>query len=199
MPADTGGRLGNRGHRVGAPQSPFLPAGRRPGGSGSPAPDAGLKSPSSFLLVVLSLRLVPQFGAATTPNSGHGGAAAGSEGFTIDLTASEADVLKAVQGVVKDQVIHGTYVYEREQTLTGAVEQTSSSYFGDWGARATSSTKFEGTRSPPTFQEQHGYWRDYRAIRGAGVLENRTHLVITAVFVEDGTKHLHVRHNGRDQ
>src|ERR1700689_4534767 len=36
------------------------------------------------------------------------------EGFAIDLKASEADVLKAVDLVAQDTVLHGTQVYSRE-------------------------------------------------------------------------------------
>src|ERR1700736_4225801 len=36
------------------------------------------------------------------------------EGFAIDLKTSEADVTKAVQYVIQDQIIHGTQMYARE-------------------------------------------------------------------------------------
>ena len=48
------------------------------------------------------------------------------------LGGNEADVREAVETVVNDAVIHGTYVYDKEQTLTGAEAQEKSKILGDW-------------------------------------------------------------------
>src|SRR5580658_8432067 len=56
------------------------------------------------------------------------------EGFAIDVKASEADVTKAVQYIIQDQIIHGTQVYAREDELTDAEPATSSPYYGTWTA-----------------------------------------------------------------
>jgi len=37
------------------------------------------------------------------------------EGFSIDVPTPEADVLTAVQALVDDHIVHGTYIYEREK------------------------------------------------------------------------------------
>jgi hypothetical protein len=143
----------------------------------------------SFLLGLLLIH-VPNVRASTAPARDR---AAAPEGFTIDLTASEADVLKAVQSVVEDQEIHGTFMYEREPRLTGAAAEKSSSYFGDWGGEGHVFYKVRrNALAPRHFKNSAdiGVITVRYVVRG--VLENRTHLQITAVFVEDGTKHLHV-------
>jgi len=45
----------------------------------------------------------------------------------IEVTASLTDAVKAVEEVAADPVVYGTYVYERDKTLTGAHEADSSS------------------------------------------------------------------------
>lgn len=51
---------------------------------------------------------------------------------TARLEAPESDVLKAVQEVTQDQIIHGTYSYEKERILYGAHSATSARVFGAW-------------------------------------------------------------------
>jgi hypothetical protein len=50
----------------------------------------------------------------------------------VQLEAPDSDVLKAVQEVSQDQIIHGTYSYEKERVLYGAHSAESSSVFGPW-------------------------------------------------------------------
>jgi len=45
----------------------------------------------------------------------------------IEVTASLTDAMKAVEEVAADPVVYGTYVYERDKTLTGAHEADPSS------------------------------------------------------------------------
>jgi hypothetical protein len=143
------------------------------------------------LLLGLPFVHVPDLGATAAPALDK--SAAAPEGFTIDLTASEADVLQAVQSVVEDQQIHGTLIYEREPRLTGAAAEKSSSFFGEWGGEGHVFYKVRrNALAPRHFKNSAdiGVITVRYVVRG--VLENRTHLQITAVFVEDGTKHVHV-------
>jgi hypothetical protein len=55
-------------------------------------------------------------------------------GLSVEVPEPEADVLRAVQGVSLDQIIHGTYVYEKDKTLSGAHEARESSAFHDGNA-----------------------------------------------------------------
>jgi hypothetical protein len=114
------------------------------------------------------------------------------EGFAIDLKASEADVIKAVEYVIQDQVLHGTRMYTREDELTDAEPATSSAYYGTWTGsghvfykvrrNALSPTHFKNTTDVGTITVRYVV---------LGVAPNRTHLQIDAVFVEDGSKRVH--------
>lgn len=53
-------------------------------------------------------------------------------GLLVQLAAPRADVLKAVQQVTQDQIIHGTYSYEKERILYGAHSADAAHVFGTW-------------------------------------------------------------------
>jgi len=115
-----------------------------------------------------------------------------AEGFRMDLPNSEADVLTAVQAVAGDNIIHGTYVYEREKILNEAVAEKSSSYFGSWKGDGHVFYKVRRDALAP---------RNFKNSSDIGVITVRylvratsnavTHLEIFAVFVEDGTNRVH--------
>ena len=50
----------------------------------------------------------------------------------IRVEAPAADVLQSVQEVTQDQIIHGTYSYEKEHILYGAHSAMEASAFGPW-------------------------------------------------------------------
>ena len=50
----------------------------------------------------------------------------------LRVEAPESDVLAAVQQVTQDQIIHGTYSYEKERILYGAHSADSAHVFGVW-------------------------------------------------------------------
>jgi hypothetical protein len=52
--------------------------------------------------------------------------------LAVRLDAPVSDVTKAVQQVTQDQIIHGTYSYEKERILYGAHSADSSRAFGKW-------------------------------------------------------------------
>jgi len=114
------------------------------------------------------------------------------EGFAIDLKASEADVLKAVELVTQDTILHGTQVYSREDELTEAEPATGSTYYGAWTGpghafykirkQALSPTHFKGSTDIGTITVRYIV---------LGVAPDRTHLQIDAVFIEDGAKRVH--------
>jgi hypothetical protein len=114
------------------------------------------------------------------------------EGFAIDLKASEADVLKAVELVTQDTVLHGTQVYSREDELTETEAATASAYFGPWAGPGHAFYKVRKKAiSPQDFK--NGTDIGTIAVRYVilGVAPDRTHLQIDAVFVEDGSKRVH--------
>jgi hypothetical protein len=55
-----------------------------------------------------------------------------SAGFTGELSGAEQDVLQAINEVLEDQTIHGTYMFDREPTLTGAQVVTATPLFEPW-------------------------------------------------------------------
>jgi hypothetical protein len=114
------------------------------------------------------------------------------EGFAIDLKASEADVLKAVELVTQDTVLHGTQVYSREDELTEAEAATGSAYFGPWKGPGHAFYKVrKQALSPQHFKNSTDVGTISVRYIVLGVAPNRTHLQIDAVFVEDGSKRVH--------
>jgi hypothetical protein len=114
------------------------------------------------------------------------------EGFAIDLKATEEDVIKAVQDVVEDQMIHGTSVYAREDNLTEAESATSSSYYGVWQGPGHVFYKIRrGALSPKHFKNPNDMGTITVRYVVQGVSANRTHLQIDAVFVEDAMHKVH--------
>ncbi len=55
-----------------------------------------------------------------------------TQGLVVRVEFPEADVLKAVQQVTQDQIIHGTYSYDKERILYGAHSANSARAFGVW-------------------------------------------------------------------
>lgn len=114
------------------------------------------------------------------------------EGFAIDLKASEADVTKAVQYIIQDQIIHGTQVYAKEDELTDAEPATASPYYGPWTGPGKAYYKIRrGALSPRHFKNSTDIGMISVRYIVLGVAPNRTHLQIDAVFVEDGSKRVH--------
>jgi leucyl aminopeptidase len=114
------------------------------------------------------------------------------EGFAIDLKASEADVTKAVQYVIQDQIIHGTQVYAREDELTDAEAATSSPYYGTWTGEGHVFYKIRrDALAPRHFKNSTDIGVITVRYIVLGVAPNRTHLQIDAVFIEDGSKRVH--------
>jgi hypothetical protein len=114
------------------------------------------------------------------------------EGFAIDLKSSEADVSKAVQYIIQDQIIHGTQVYAKEDELTDAEPATASPYYGPWNGPGKAYYKIRrGALSPRHFKNSTDIGTITVRYIVQGVAPNRTHLQIDAVFVEDGSKRIH--------
>jgi hypothetical protein len=114
------------------------------------------------------------------------------EGFAIDLKASEADVLKAVEYIIQDQIIHGTQVYAREDELTDAEAATSSPYYGTWTGEGHVFYKIRrDALAPRHFKNSTDIGVITVRYIVLGVAPNRTHLQIDAVFIEDGSKRVH--------
>jgi hypothetical protein len=57
-----------------------------------------------------------------------------SPGFVTEFAAPLDDVLQALQEVLQDQTIHGTYMFDKEPTLTGAKVAESTPLFEPWNS-----------------------------------------------------------------
>ena len=110
---------------------------------------------------------------------------AGPAGLEFELDATEAETLEAVRIVAEDTTIRGTYVYEKEKTLTGALSADSSAYFGPWqGPGRVFYKVLTGALAPRHFKDSSdmGTITVRYVVQAKG--ESRTRLRIDAVFVQ---------------
>jgi len=109
-----------------------------------------------------------------------------SPGLATEIPATMDDVLQALQEVVNDQIIHGTFVYDKQQTLTGATAVTSTPLFDPWHGDGKVFYKIRVAAIAPR------HFRDSAdlgtiAVRYIVTSESpeRTRLRVDAIFVED--------------
>ncbi|MBZ5539903.1 MAG: hypothetical protein LAN61_05215 [Acidobacteriia bacterium] len=115
-----------------------------------------------------------------------------SPGFAAEIAAPEADVLQAVLEVVRDQTIHGTYQFEKEQTLTGANEADSSPYFTKWEGAGKVFYKIRtDVIAPRHFREAGDQGTIAVRFVVQSVAAQRTLLHIDAVYVEAARRIAH--------
>jgi hypothetical protein len=113
-------------------------------------------------------------------------------GLVMEFSSSYDDALRALQEIVQDQTIHGTYMYDREQTLTGAVVAESTALFEPWedGGKVFYKIRTD-VIAPRHFLES----ADLGTIAVRYVLMSvslqRTRLRIDAVFVEKAHRAAH--------
>ena len=134
----------------------------------------------SFILFADYLRLAK----ATDKNGG--------VGFSADLEGNQADVQEAVEAVVNDAAIHGTYVYDKEQTLNGAEAEEKSKALGDWtGPGKVYFKVFHDALAPRNFKgsEDQGTITVRYVLRD--IAPNRFRIHIDAVFVENEHRTVH--------
>jgi hypothetical protein len=112
--------------------------------------------------------------------------------FSAVLEGKEADIVEAVEAVVDDTVIHGTYVYDRETTLNGAEEAKSSKVFENWTAGGRVYYKvYQNALAPRNFKDS----ADQGTITVRYVIINeapdRFRIQIDAVYVEKAHRTVH--------
>jgi hypothetical protein len=141
--------------------------------------------PSGVVLIVLSA-----FFCAATAFSGDN--VKESPGFVMELPEKESDVLPIVQDVAADSIIRGTYAYERDKELTGAMPAKSSNAFGQWqGAGQVFYKVVTGVLAPRHFLDSAdiGTVTVRYVVEPAG--EARTRVRIDAIFIEEGRRKAH--------
>ena len=115
-----------------------------------------------------------------------------SPGFVTEFAASSQDVLQALQEVLHDQIIHGTQVFDREPTLTGATVVQSTPLFAPWNGDDKVFYKIRTDAiAPRHFQESAD--KGTIAVRYVvtTVSPERTRLRIDAIFVETSHRTVH--------
>lgn len=116
-----------------------------------------------------------------------------SPGYVIELPAKESEVLGIVTEVAADTIVHGTYVYEREKTLTGAMPAKTSSVFGEWQGPGNVFYKvLTGALAPRHFQHSADIGTITVRYVVQPVNEERTRVRIDAIFIEDGRRKAHL-------
>jgi len=112
--------------------------------------------------------------------------------FSSELMASEPEVLQALHEVLEDHIIHGTRVFEREPTLTGAEEVPSTPLFGRWqgGGKVFYKVR-KDVVAPRHFKESSDAGTIAVRYVVVGVTEQRTRVQIDAVFVESAHRAVH--------
>ena len=113
--------------------------------------------------------------------------------FAAELRAPEEEALQAVHEVLEDQVVHGTKMYERESTLTGAEEVASSSLFAPWQGAGKVFYKIRKDVVAPRHFAGSGDMGTI-AVRYVvtSVTGQRTRVQIDAVFEESAHRRVHV-------
>jgi hypothetical protein len=113
-------------------------------------------------------------------------------GFSGSLDAPEAVVIKAVQLIVSDPTIYGTYSYEKEKQLRGAKPSNLVTVFGDAPDAGRQFFKVaENVLAPRHFKETADMGTIYvrYLVRGTG--SATTALQIDALYVEKNRRRQH--------
>jgi hypothetical protein len=112
--------------------------------------------------------------------------------FSAVLEGKERDIVEAVETVVSDTVIHGTYVYDRETTLNGAEEEKSAKAFENWtGGGRVYYKVYQNALAPRNFKDS----ADQGTITVRYIIINeapdRFRIQIDAVYVEKAHRTIH--------
>lgn len=113
-------------------------------------------------------------------------------GFVTELAASLEDVLQALQDVLQDQTIHGTQMFDKEPTLTGAIVVTSTPLFAPWTGDGKVFYKIrKDVIAPRNFRDSEDQGTIAVRYVVTSVTPERTRLRIDAVFVETAHRTVH--------
>ena len=113
-------------------------------------------------------------------------------GFGKEFTASLDEVMQALQDVLQDQTIHGTYVFDKERTLTGAKTVESTPLFAPWKGGGKVFYKIRADAiAPRHFLESADQGTIAVRYIVTSVNPERTRLHIDAVFVENSHRTVH--------
>jgi hypothetical protein len=115
-----------------------------------------------------------------------------SPGLTTEFSASLDDVLQALQEVVNDQIIHGTYMYDKQQTLNGAAAVDSTPLFEPWHGDGKVFYKIRSAViAPRHFRDSADQGTIAVRYIVTSVSPERTRLRVDAVFIENSRHGTH--------
>src|ERR1700732_1119668 len=115
-----------------------------------------------------------------------------SSGFAGEFVGSKADVLQAVNEVLEDQIIHGTWIFDKDRTLMDATVVTSTPLFAPWKGPGQAFYKIrKDAIAPRHFLDS----ADQGTIAVRYIVipeqEGRTRVRIDAVYVENTHRTVH--------
>jgi hypothetical protein len=115
-----------------------------------------------------------------------------SPGLTTEFSASLDDVLQALQEVLHDQIIHGTYMFDKQQTLNGAAVVDSTPLFEPWRGDGKVFYKIRTeVIAPRHFRDSADQGTIAVRYIVTSVSPERTRLRVDAVFVENARHGTH--------
>jgi hypothetical protein len=144
---------------------------------------------SSFDITLLTVFFVM---LAVAPKCADGAQELRTSGFTGEFVAAKADVLQAVNEVLEDQIIHGTWIFDKDRTLMDATVVTSTPLFAPYRGPGQVFYKIrKGAIAPRHFLESAD--QGTIAVRYIVVpeQEGRTRVHIDAVYVENTHRTMH--------
>jgi hypothetical protein len=113
-------------------------------------------------------------------------------GIVREFTAPIGDVRQAVLAVQKDHIIHGTHVFDKEPTLTGAETVESTPLFDAWNGPGEVYYKIRRKAIAPRHFQDTG---DQGSIGVRYIIipisDLRTRVKIDAVYIEDSRRTIH--------
>jgi hypothetical protein len=115
-----------------------------------------------------------------------------SPGFAGELVGSKAEVVQAVNEVLEDQIIHGTWIFDKDRTLMDATVVASTPLFEPWQGPGQAFYKIrKDAIAPRHFLES----ADQGTIAVRYIVipeqEGRTRVRIDAVYVENTHRTVH--------
>lgn len=165
-------------------------AGRRTGQTRPRSASRPLKMPRSLAMLMIVFMLCGT--AFLFPAEAYDKKSDIPEGFEIYLKVPEATVIKAVQLVIENDSIQGTWVYDTDKTLIDAVPETSSAYYGEYKGEGRVFYKVRhDALAPRHFKDSADIGIITVRYVVQGVAPNKTRVQIDAVFVEDGNHKVH--------
>jgi len=114
-------------------------------------------------------------------------------GVVKELEASPRDVLDALKSDLEDQTIHGTYMFDKQQTLLGATEESTAKYFEPWNGAGQVFYKVRtGAIAPRHFLASADQGTIVVRFVLTTLTPDRSRLRIDAIYVEDAHRTYHI-------